>query len=273
MSITRPPELHVSAGEPETYREAGGLRVLGTRALHVFGEIRYKQFARTHITVGRARQRDIRVRDPSVSRHHCTIVRADDGGWVMIDVGARAGVLVREPGSRLERVYQVRLVVGMHVRLGSVSLLVIATSQSTRALAFAPSLAGVVKVAISDPRSHRIRIDCLAPRQRASSKNPPASAHRSPAGAPSTPSLPASRAQRTSAWATRAGTSADAALDASVETGCLGEVLLAQETAPSSATATAGAPAIRDTVWPICRPPSAPRTCTGRSRSLPATSA
>lgn len=116
--------MHVSAGELDTYREAGGLRVLGTRALHLFGEMRYKQFARSHITVGRARQRDIRIRDPSVSRHHCTIVRADDGGYVMVDAGARAGVLVREPGSRLKRVYQVRLVVGMHVRLGSMSLLV-----------------------------------------------------------------------------------------------------------------------------------------------------
>lgn len=116
------------------YREAGGLRVLGTRALHLFGAIRYKQFARSHITVGRARQRDIRIRDPSVSRHHCTIVRADDGGWALIDVGARAGVLVREPGSRLKRVYQVRLAVGMHVRLGSTCLLVTDARGSCRFL-------------------------------------------------------------------------------------------------------------------------------------------
>lgn len=124
MSITKPPETHVSGSERTTRPEAGGLRVLGTRRLHLFGAIRYKRFARSYITVGRARQRDIRIRDPAVSRHHCTIARMDDGSHVMTDCGSLGGVLVREPESRLRRVYQVRLVVGMHVRLGSVTLLV-----------------------------------------------------------------------------------------------------------------------------------------------------
>src|SRR5690606_11847845 len=107
-------------------RAAGGLRVLGTRTLHLFGAIRYKRFAKSHITVGRARQRDIRIRDPAVSRHHCTIARMDDDSYVLSDCGSRAGVHVCEPGpeSRLRRVYQVRLVVGMHVRLVDVTLLV-----------------------------------------------------------------------------------------------------------------------------------------------------
>lgn len=50
----------------------------------------------------------------------------DDGSYVLTDCGSRAGVLVREPmpDSRLRRVYQIRLVVGMHVRLGPVTLLV-----------------------------------------------------------------------------------------------------------------------------------------------------
>lgn len=124
MSITKPPETHVSGSEWTTRPEAGGLRVLGARRLHLLGAIRYKRFARSYITVGRARQRDIRIRDPAVSRHHCTIVRMHDGSYVLTDCGSRSGVLVREPHSRLRRVYQVRLIVGMHVRLGPVTLLV-----------------------------------------------------------------------------------------------------------------------------------------------------
>lgn len=124
MSITSPPDTHVSGSEQTTRREAGGLRILGTRKWHRFGALRYKQFAKSHITVGRARQRDIRIRDPAVSRHHCTIVRMDDGSYVLTDCASRSGVLVREPESRQRRVYQVRLVVGMQVRLGPVTLLV-----------------------------------------------------------------------------------------------------------------------------------------------------
>ena len=124
MSITRPPETDVSGSAHTTRPEAGGLRILGTRTLHLFAAIRYKRFARSHITVGRARQRDIRLRDPAVSRHHCTIARMHDGSYVLSDCGSRSGVQVRELESRPRQVYQVRLVVGMQVRLGAVTLLV-----------------------------------------------------------------------------------------------------------------------------------------------------
>ncbi len=126
MSITTPHETSRSAGARAARRPVGGLRVLGTRALYLLAEIRYRQFPKSHITIGRVAECDIRIRDSSVSRHHCTLVRMDDGGWALADAGSRNGVLVREPaaGARFRRVFHVALVVGMHVRLGSVTLLV-----------------------------------------------------------------------------------------------------------------------------------------------------
>jgi hypothetical protein len=126
MSITTPHETSVSAGERTARRQVGGLRILGTRTLHLLAEIRYRQFPKSHITIGRVAERDIRIRDSSVSRHHCTITRTDDGGYALADAGSRNGVLVREPaaGARFRRVFHVTLVVGMHVRLGPVTVLV-----------------------------------------------------------------------------------------------------------------------------------------------------
>jgi predicted component of type VI protein secretion system len=126
MSITTPHEATVSAGARTALRPVGGLRVLGTRTLYLLGEIRYRQFPKSHITIGRVVERDIRIRDSSVSRHHCTIVRMDDGGWALTDAGSRNGVLVRDPaaGAHFRRVFHVALAIGMHVRLGPVTLLV-----------------------------------------------------------------------------------------------------------------------------------------------------
>jgi len=126
MSITTPHETSPSAGERTARRPVGGLRILGTRALHLLAEIRYRQFPKSHITIGRVAERDIRIRDSSISRHHCTVVRLDDGGWTLSDAGSRNGVLVREPaaGARFRRVFHVALVVGMHLRIGPVTLLV-----------------------------------------------------------------------------------------------------------------------------------------------------
>jgi FHA domain len=126
MSITTPHEPSVSTGERISRRPVGGLRILGTRALYLLAEIRYRQFPKSYITIGRVAERDIRIRDSSVSRHHCTIVRMDDGGWALSDAGSRNGVLVREPaaGARFRRVFHVALAVGMQVRLGPVTLLV-----------------------------------------------------------------------------------------------------------------------------------------------------
>lgn len=155
MSITRSPDARALAGERTAHREAGGLRVLGTRALHLFGAFRYKQFSSAYITVGRARQRDIRVRDPSVSRHHCTIARGADGSYLLADCGSRAGVFAREPGpdSRLRRVYQIRLVVGMHVRLGAVTLLV--TDAQGRCPLLADRFSEFCRLAVAAYGSHR----------------------------------------------------------------------------------------------------------------------
>jgi pSer/pThr/pTyr-binding forkhead associated (FHA) protein len=127
MSITTPHETSAPAGERMTARrQVGGLRILGTRTLHLLAEIRYRQFPKSHITVGRAEARDIRIRDPSLSRHHCTIIRTDDGGYALADNGSRNGVLVREPAAdaRFRRVFHAPIAIGMQVRLGRVVLIV-----------------------------------------------------------------------------------------------------------------------------------------------------
>lgn len=126
MSITTPHESSASAGERGVRRPVGGLRVLGTRTLYLLAEIRYRQFPKSHITIGRVAERDIRIRDSSVSRHHCTIARTDDGGYALTDTGSRNGVLVREPaaGARFRRVFHFFLAVGVQIRLGAVTLLV-----------------------------------------------------------------------------------------------------------------------------------------------------
>jgi predicted component of type VI protein secretion system len=125
MSITAPHESPAPGSGQTARRAVGGLRVLGTRRLHLFAEIRYRRFPRIHITVGRAAQRDIRIRHPAVSRHHCTILRTDDG-YVLADRDSRNHVQVREPGpgGAFRRVFHVLLVVGMQVRVGPVTLLV-----------------------------------------------------------------------------------------------------------------------------------------------------
>lgn len=125
MSITVPHESPAPGSGQAARRAVGGLRVLGTRRLHLLAEIRYQRFPKTHITVGRAAQRDIRIRHPAVSRHHCTIMRTDDG-YVLVDRDSRNRVQVREPaqGGGFRRVFHALLVVGMQIRLGPVTLLV-----------------------------------------------------------------------------------------------------------------------------------------------------
>lgn len=125
MSITAPHESPAPGSGQTARRAVGGLRVLGTRRLHLFAEIRYQRFPKTHITVGRAAQRDIRIRHPAVSRHHCTIMRTDDG-YVLADRDSRNRVQVREPaqGGGFRRVFHALLVVGMQIRLGPVTLFV-----------------------------------------------------------------------------------------------------------------------------------------------------
>lgn len=126
MSITTPKQIPDRDSERAATQQAGGLRILGTRTLHLFAGIRYEQFAKAHITLGRARQRDIRVRDPAVSRHHCTIIRNQDGSHALADRGSRNGVWLREPvpDGAFRRVYHTPLIIGMHLRLGPVTVVV-----------------------------------------------------------------------------------------------------------------------------------------------------
>jgi diguanylate cyclase (GGDEF)-like protein len=45
--------------------------------------------------MGRSRQSDIRIDDPTVSRRHARIVRDDERGYLLQDLGSRNGTLVR----------------------------------------------------------------------------------------------------------------------------------------------------------------------------------
>src|SRR5258707_15665256 len=63
--------------------------------------------------VGRSTDCDIRVDDPSVSRRHARIVREDEMGYVLRDLGSRNGTTVR--GLRITRH---RLIDGAEVGVG-----------------------------------------------------------------------------------------------------------------------------------------------------------
>ncbi|WP_233104166.1 FHA domain-containing protein [Haliangium ochraceum] len=96
----------------------------------LFEKIRYKQFPKRTITVGRAPKSDIRIRDKSVSRTHCYITRQTHGSrdtYWLADTGSVNGVLVDDPASDASH-WQwrtaVQLRAGMRLMLGDVRLLV-----------------------------------------------------------------------------------------------------------------------------------------------------
>jgi predicted component of type VI protein secretion system len=47
------------------------------------------------VTVGRSPDCDIVIRDSKVSRQHCRIEPTADGGWRVLDLGSRTGLVIR----------------------------------------------------------------------------------------------------------------------------------------------------------------------------------
>jgi pSer/pThr/pTyr-binding forkhead associated (FHA) protein len=69
--------------------------------------------ARTRLLIGRAEDCDLRIRHGSISRHHCSIDRDEDGDWVLRDLGSTHGTIVLEA-----RVAQAPVRDGLIARIG-----------------------------------------------------------------------------------------------------------------------------------------------------------
>lgn len=65
------------------------------------------------LRIGRARDCEIRVADPLVSRHHAEILATDNGRWVLRDAGSRHGCVVRG-----QRIGSISVTAGLEVRIG-----------------------------------------------------------------------------------------------------------------------------------------------------------
>lgn len=74
------------------------------------------------ISIGRARNCDVVLRDPSISKLHAH-VRMDGGQWAMVDLGSHNGTLVR--GEKLVPNEPARLKSGDLVTFGSVTVRVV----------------------------------------------------------------------------------------------------------------------------------------------------
>jgi len=103
-----------------------GLRILGhDREIRFRDEFGKAGRRKTRITIGRTRQRDIRLRDEtSVSRLHAAITRLEDGRFMIEDAGSKNGVWIasRAGYSAYRKVEAEILEFGMIIRLGSVML-------------------------------------------------------------------------------------------------------------------------------------------------------
>jgi pSer/pThr/pTyr-binding forkhead associated (FHA) protein len=69
------------------------------------------------ITIGRARECDIRIANPMVSRHHAEIRKLEDGHWILRDLGSTHGCFVNG-----NRVNEARIVSGLEARIGPAKL-------------------------------------------------------------------------------------------------------------------------------------------------------
>lgn len=50
--------------------------------------------ASARLLIGRAEDCDLRIRHASISRHHCSIERDEDGDWVLRDLGSSLGTII-----------------------------------------------------------------------------------------------------------------------------------------------------------------------------------
>ena len=72
---------------------------------------------RDEVTIGRSPDSDVVLDDRSVSRHHARLLREDDGGYRLEDVGSRNGTFVNR-----RRVESRRLDDGDEIQLGVFSV-------------------------------------------------------------------------------------------------------------------------------------------------------
>ncbi len=65
------------------------------------------------ILIGRAEDCDIRIKNGSVSRHHCSIEATDDDEWIVRDLGSTCGSYVGG-----ERIGEVEIEPGLAITIG-----------------------------------------------------------------------------------------------------------------------------------------------------------
>jgi hypothetical protein len=97
-----------------------GLRVLGHRRLVNFHDL--LAGGSRPLSVGRTRQRDIRLRHSTVSRLHCTIEKTIDGEFAIHDNDSKNGLYMAwyDPDGEFHRKSWCILRIGMYLRLGDV---------------------------------------------------------------------------------------------------------------------------------------------------------
>ena len=91
---------------------------------HAVARVRKREGANAFgimVTIGRAKNNDIELMAPDVSKFHAYLMQGADGGWAITDAGSTYGTEVG--GRRLQpRTDRVALKVGSQVRVGSVRL-------------------------------------------------------------------------------------------------------------------------------------------------------
>jgi pSer/pThr/pTyr-binding forkhead associated (FHA) protein len=102
-------------------------RVDGFRLLKSNKVVFFPADKRQEITIGRTRQRDIRVRHPTVSKLHCTVDMTVDDRYIISNAGSKNGIKVAERGrsSKFRPVEWHILEVGNYIRLGDVTLVAV----------------------------------------------------------------------------------------------------------------------------------------------------
>lgn len=106
VEVTKTEQRSISPRSVRTSKWAGLMTLSGQAAGKVY------RLTRTRTIVGRAREADVSISEHGISRHHCTLVRSDDG-FTIEDAGSTNGTLVNG-----ERVKRMALTPGDRIQLG-----------------------------------------------------------------------------------------------------------------------------------------------------------
>lgn len=68
---------------------------------------------RHQLLIGRAEDCDLRLKHGAVSRHHCRLVRDEDGDWLLRDLGSTMGTVVEDA-----RICEIVIRDGLMARIG-----------------------------------------------------------------------------------------------------------------------------------------------------------